>query len=46
MALYAFDGTGQDDSNAGNDWAAVAGADQHPSVFLGLPRSLPAWRDV
>jgi uncharacterized protein (DUF2235 family) len=25
MGLYAFDGTGQNDSNAGNDWAAVAG---------------------
>jgi uncharacterized protein (DUF2235 family) len=25
MALYAFDGTGQNDTNAGNDWAAVAG---------------------
>jgi len=25
MALYAFDGTGQDDKNDGNDWAAVAG---------------------
>jgi uncharacterized protein (DUF2235 family) len=25
MALYAFDGTGQDDNNNPNDWAAVAG---------------------
>jgi uncharacterized protein (DUF2235 family) len=25
MALYAFDGTGQDDNDSPNDWAAVAG---------------------
>ena len=25
MALYAFDGTGQNDNNNPNDWAAVAG---------------------
>jgi uncharacterized protein (DUF2235 family) len=25
MALYAFDGTGQDDNNNPNDWAAVSG---------------------
>jgi len=25
MALYAFDGTGQDDNDNPNDWAAVAG---------------------
>ena len=25
MALYVFDGTGQDDNNNPNDWAAAAG---------------------
>ena len=41
MALYAFDGTGQNDSNAGNDWAAVAGQTNIHRFFSAYQGACP-----